>query len=136
MALQTGLQQWCVPLLQYKDICYGGAPADYQDSESLSQAFPTMSLQFAQVRRQGCVSYNSFLYSPFPCPLCPRRVIIFLSLLLPLACPYQSAFSHWSSLQQTWGLCLATCAVAGLQRLRHVKPSSTVRALMTLLDVL
>ena len=37
-------------MLQYKDICYGGAPTDYQDSEGLAQAFPTMSLQFAQVR--------------------------------------------------------------------------------------
>ncbi|GAB4814012.1 hypothetical protein N2152v2_001058 [Parachlorella kessleri] len=48
-AVQNGLYKVDPPSSEYKDICYGGGPADYQDAEGLSQAFPTMSLDFAQM---------------------------------------------------------------------------------------
>jgi hypothetical protein len=57
-----GLQRVPGPDPQYEDVCFGGAPQQHDDLEGLSRVFPSMEIQFDQVRAvpSGFASLFSF----------------------------------------------------------------------------
>lgn len=73
-ALSKGLKRMPGPDPQYEDICFGTAPL-HTDLEGLSAVFPSIEIQFDQVRARALRLWLSLAAPARLAPPCPRRAV-------------------------------------------------------------